>query len=100
RAIREINLLKGKDDLIYAESPLVFFETLYYSRSKDQVYLYNHHNSPFPWYLGEGIFSPRQNAASFPSYPVRAFVIHENGTFSVAYHMPVTQFSQTPKRSL
>ena len=90
RAIREVNFLKGKDDLIYAESPLVYFETLYYSRNRQQVYLYNHHNSPFPWYLGEGIFSRERSAADFPSYPVRAFVIHENGTFSVAYRTPVT----------
>lgn len=89
--MREVNTLKSSADLIYAESPLVFFETLYYSGNRQQVFLYNPRGGIFPWYVGDTVFSPAQMADELPNYPQRAFIVRENGSFDVAYRAPLSR---------
>jgi len=83
--LTQINILKGPQDLIYADSPLIFFETVYYSRNRTQVFLYNPAGSTFPWYVGDIIFAPHQMVRELPVYPRRAFMVHENGNFEMVY---------------
>lgn len=90
KTVHEVNTLLAGGDLIYAQSPLVLFETLYYAEDPSRVYLYNPHQKPFPWYVGDSIFSPKYNASELPVYPSRAFLIKEDGTYSIEYQMPVT----------
>ncbi|MFC1626723.1 hypothetical protein ACFL1P_00800 [Patescibacteria group bacterium] len=91
-AIKQINSIKSNGDLIYAESPLVLFESIYYAHEKKDVFLYNPEDITFPWYVGDAMFSPSLNARTLPIYPSRAFIVKENGTYTVAYQMPVTFF--------
>ena len=88
--VYEVNSMLGKHDLIFVDSPLIFFETIYYSRDRNKVFLYNPQNSPFPWYVGDMIVSSSQMARNFPIYPARAFLIRENNTFDIHYQVPIS----------
>lgn len=92
--LQEVNALKGKNDVILAQSPLIFFETIYYATDRSRVFLYNPHGSPFPWYVGGVLVSDDQMAASLPVYPMRAFLVNEDGSFTIAYRTPVTSIAQ------
>lgn len=100
--IKEINALREKDDIVLVESPLVFFETIYYASNRNQVYLFNPNHSAFPWYVGEAIFSPSQMMDKLPVYPIRAFMIRADGTYTVAYLLPGDRRAAKPyfRRSL
>ncbi len=86
--IMEVNMLRDSDDVVFADSPLIFFETIYYSNDRKKVFLYNPSGSPFPWYVGDAIVSPSQITGDLPSYPIRAFVIHQDGRYDIAYRAP------------
>ena len=94
--LREINMLMSDNDVVYAESPLIFFESIYYSKNRNNVYLYNPNNSPFPWYVGDVIVSQKQMAYDLPIYPNRAFLIHENGTYDVVYGIRASHIPANP----
>lgn len=83
--LRQVSAIKGKQDVIMVDNPLIFFETIYYSTDKNRVYLYNPDNNPFPWYVGDVLVSPHQMAAEYPPYPIRAFMIHFDGSFDVVF---------------
>lgn len=87
--IQEVNALKGKDDVILAQSPLIFFETIYYADKGSRVFLYNPQNSPFPWYVGGVLVSESQMATDVPVYPARAFVVAQDGSFTISYRAPI-----------
>lgn len=89
-----VNALIGQNDVIYAQSPLVFFESIYYSSDRSRVFLYNPYNVAFPWYVGDIIVSPENMAQDLPMYPTRAFLIHENGTFTITYRAPIAQIEE------
>ncbi len=96
--LTQINTLLGKNDVILVDSPLVFFESIYYSTDPSRVFLYNPHRGAFPWYVGDIIVSPSQIVFDLPLYPVRAFLVHEDGTFNVAYNTSVTYRPQAKKK--
>ncbi len=81
----QINMLKSPTDVTIADNPLIFFETVYYSNDRRHVYLYNPGNNPFPWYVGGVLVSPNQMATDYPPYPIRAFMVHADGTFNVVF---------------
>jgi hypothetical protein len=83
--IFQVNALMGRRDVILANSPLVLFESTYYSRDRSRVYLYNPNRVPFPWYVGGGIVSPKQIVADLPPYPIRAFIINADGSYEMTY---------------
>lgn len=83
--ITQVNALRTPQDSVFATSSLVFFETLYYSTDRKNVYLYNPEGSPFPWYVGDAAFSSSYMITDLPVYPRRAFLIRQDGTFSIAY---------------
>lgn len=86
--IQEVNALKGKDDVILAQSPLIFFETIYYADKGSRVFLYNPQKSPFPWYVGGVLVTEGQMVSDLPVYPTRAFLVAEDGSFSISYRIP------------
>ena len=88
--ISQVNVLMGKQDVILAESPLVLFESTYYSSNRSRVYLYNPERIPFPWYVGGIIVSPKQIVADLPPYPIRAFIIKTDGSYEMTYSIDVT----------
>ena len=85
KTLMEVNVLRGKQDIIVAASPLVFFESIYYSGDSKRVFLYNPSNIAFPAYVGDALITPAQMIRDFPTYPTRAFLIHEDGTFEITY---------------
>ena len=87
--LKQINAVKTKTDVVIADSPLIFFETIYYSTDKNHIYLYNPDNNPFPWYVGDALVSPSQMVKDYPPYPIRAFMVHTNGTFDVVFRAPL-----------
>ncbi len=97
QTVKEINMVKKPQDMILVETPLLLFETIYYSDNRDIVRLYNPNNSPFPWYIGDAIFSPSQMVKDFPEFPLRAFFIHNDGTFSIQYHHTISGQTNSQK---
>ena len=85
KTLMEVNALAGKQDIIVAASPLVLFESIYYSKNPSRVFLYNPGNVAFPSYVGDALVTPAQMIREIPAYPVRAFLIHEDGTFEITY---------------
>ena len=85
RTLMEINTLARQGDVVLATSPLVLFESIYYSTNPSRVYLYNPSGSPFPWYVGDTIFDKNKVAVDLPPYPIQAFLVHEDGSYDVAY---------------
>ncbi len=87
--MRQVNTLKAPTDVIIADNPLILFETMYYAPKGTPVYLYNPSHTAFPWYVGDDLVNPDQMVDRFPSYPTRAFLVHQNGTFDVVYTAPI-----------
>ncbi len=83
--IQEIMALKSDRDIVLAETPLVLFETIYYSTNRNGVFLYNPDNVTVPWYIGDTIISSAMMTNVLPHYPTRAFLVREDGTFIVVY---------------
>lgn len=90
----QVNALKADRDIILAGSPLVFFETLYYARDPSRVFLYNPHNIPFPWYVGGILVPPGGMVQDLPVYPSRAFLVSEQGDFTITYRAPITTIAK------
>ncbi len=90
KTIREINAMAKAEDVLFAQSSLVFLETLYYSNNRSRVFFYDPDDSGFPWYVGSAVFSQAYVARKLPVYPARAFLVQENGTYSVVYRTAVT----------
>lgn len=70
-------------DVIYAETPLVYYESLYYAPPTTTVFLYNPHAITPPRYVGEVGMPPKIWATRFPDFPARGFMIQEDGNFRI-----------------
>lgn len=68
-------------DVIYAASPLVFYESLYYAPAETEVFLYNPLRIPMPRFVGSVGMPEDRWATEPPFYPKRAFLIQEDGTY-------------------
>ncbi len=93
RTIKEANAIRGANDVLFVTDPLIYFETVYYTKDRNHVYLYNPNHTPFPWYVGETAFSNSQMAYELPQYPKRAVMISPNLPLTISYEMtaPHTQ---------
>jgi len=89
KTLTDIMEIKQPVDAIYAEDAIIFLETLYYAKSTRDVRLYNPYEKPFPWYIGDAIFSPQYFISTLPTYPERAFLIKKNGSFVIGSVAPV-----------
>ncbi len=83
--IQEVNALARPDDVIFAESSLIFLETVYYAKDRNQVFFYDPNGNGFPWYVGAAVFSDAYVKKDFPVFPSRAFLISENGTYRIIF---------------
>lgn len=70
-------------DVIYAQTPLVYYETLYYAPLNTRVYLYNPNRQIPPRYVGSVGMPENTWASTFAKSPARTFVITENGEFVI-----------------
>lgn len=87
--LMQINSLVKDNDVILADNALIYLETLYYAKDRSRVYLYNPNHAPFPWYIGEALFSPSRMMDDYPLYPNHAYIVHGNASFDIAYRMPM-----------
>lgn len=87
--MREINTMVTDHDVIYADDPIIFLETLYYAHDRSRVYFYNPSGSVFPWFIGDAVLKQEQIVKEYPVYPSRTFVVHKDGTYSVVYSLPL-----------
>lgn len=94
----QINALRKGDDSILATSSLIYLESRYYAADRSRVFLYNPNNGVFPWYVGDAVVSPTDMVHDYPTYPSRAFLVAENGTYKIVYRMPVNQPSVPIKK--
>ncbi len=83
--VKEATIIQDDNDVIYATSPLIFFETAYYAKDRERVFLYNPEGNPFPWYVGEAAFLESQMAYDLPEYPNRAIMIYPNRSITISY---------------
>lgn len=83
--VHQAQAIAKNDDLLYVDSPLYLFETIYYATNPEKVYLYNPEGQPFPWYIGELAFDPRKMRHNLPHSPQRAIRIHNDLTISITY---------------
>ncbi len=77
-----IPLLKP-NDAVYAQTPLVYYESLYYTPDTYPVYLWNPNSiKPFRYVGGVGMPSSVW-VNNYPVFPNRAFVIAEDGSYQI-----------------
>jgi|SRR3989344_3704362 len=81
-AFAEISMLLKSGDSVYAASPLIYYEALYYV-SKAPVFLYNPDGISMPRYVGSIGMPPDTWKSEFPRFPNRAFTIAENGSYTI-----------------
>ena len=96
--LTQVNALAKSSDVILADNALIYLETLYYAKNRSRVYLYNPNHEPFPWYIGEALMTPSRMTDTYPMYPSRAFIVHQDATFDVAYRLPVNSIVAEPKK--
>jgi len=87
--MKEINNLMGPKDVIFADDPLILFETTYYAKNRASVYFYDPSGNAFPWYIGDAIVDTTHIVKNYPLYPNRAFVLHRDGTYTMEYTLPL-----------
>lgn len=75
--------LIDQNTVIYAETPLVFYESLYYAPPKTNVYLYNPDRITPPRYVGSEGMPEEVWKDTFPVFPHKAVMIEEDGGFRV-----------------
>lgn len=92
KTFQEINLIRTEYDLVVASNPIIFMETLYYTKDKDSVRLYNPKHSLFPWYIGITVYSPSYEITTLPVYPNKAFLVSADGdTYTIQYKLSEDQ---------
>ncbi len=87
RTFQELPFILNSTDVIYAASPLVFYETLYYRPQNTQVFLYNPTSQVPPRYVGSVGMPENLWAKTYPIYPKRAVMVQEDGTFTITSTM-------------
>ncbi len=89
--LQEINAMTNEQDVVFADDPIIFLETLYYAKNRSRVYFYNPTGAVFPWFIGDALVEQEHVVSEFPTYPSRTFVVHKDGTYSIMYSLPLTQ---------
>ncbi|RJR16471.1 hypothetical protein C4579_00250, partial [Candidatus Microgenomates bacterium] len=79
----EIAARVTSNDVIYADGPLIYYESRYYAPKNVPVFLYNPDKIVMPAFVG-GVGMPQETwAVAFPNLPQRAFLVHEDGSYEV-----------------
>lgn len=87
---KEVNSFAGQSQ-VYANTPLVFFESVYYFQNPQNVYLYNPDHIPLPVYVGAVLIPQSIHKDSFPEYPQKTIMIYEDGHYEVFSELPSIQ---------
>ncbi len=96
--LTQVNALVKPSDVILADNPLIYLETEFYAQNRSQVYIYDPGHQSFPWYIGGSVIDPSRLIDEYPTYPARAFIVHGDATFDIAYRLPVGTKAVSPKK--
>ena len=81
KALREIQVIANKKDLIYTND-LDFFTVQYYL-NKNKVYIYGKSYKDIPAYNGKILILEERIASNLPFYPQKAFILNPNGQYTI-----------------
>ncbi|MBI2029763.1 glycosyltransferase family 39 protein [Candidatus Gottesmanbacteria bacterium] len=87
-AFAQINTIANEEDFVYANTPLVFFESVYYYKNPTKVYLFNPQHIILPNYLAIVLIPNKVHKDFFPKYPARTFMIYEDGHYEIFSGFP------------
>jgi hypothetical protein len=88
--ILQVNALMNTHDVLLVDNALTLYEAMYYTHDPSRVYWYNPQEYTFPWYVGDVLFTQKQSVNEIPPYPIRAFVVHMDGSYDVAFSSKIT----------
>jgi len=86
--VSTINAIKKPSDFIYVDDPIVFMETLYYTKDTSKFRYYNPTHQPFPWFIGDTIVKKEHMTDVIPVYPIKAYIVGKDGSVSVVSEAP------------
>lgn len=81
KALKEIQVLASKKDLIYTDD-LDFFTAKYYLKN-NEVFIYGKSFKDIPTYNGKILISEENVAIGLPFYPQKAFIFKSNGQYTI-----------------
>lgn len=79
----DIKSRANEGDLVYATSPLVYFESVYYFGDESRVFLYNPDMVKLPGYLGNILMPESKYRAVFPPLNGQVFLVNDDASFSI-----------------
>ncbi len=82
KTIEEIKSISGKTDLLYVTDELDYFVAKYYFDEK-RVYIFQKNYQEIPQYVGKVLIPPEQITFKLPIYPQKAFVLKNDGSYSI-----------------
>jgi len=82
KALKEIQIIAGKNDLIYTND-LDFFTAQYYF-DENRVFIYGKSYKEIPTYNGKTLISNEKVASTLPFYPQKAFILKSNGDYTIS----------------
>lgn len=82
QVIKEIKYLAKPNDLIYVTNELHYHVVQYYF-DENRVFIYQKSYEEIPQYVGKILILKSSIVKSLPTYPTKAFVLHDNLTYSI-----------------
>ncbi|MDO8497989.1 MAG: glycosyltransferase family 39 protein [bacterium] len=82
KVLQEIKYLAHDNDILYVENELDYFLGEYYFQ-EDKVFIYNKTYEELRFYIGKILIPKDHVTSALPSYPQRAFVLRQNGTYQI-----------------
>ena len=70
------------NDVIYVTNELDFHVAEYYLPTK-KVHIYKKKYDDLPWYIGKVLIDRQAIKETLPIYPTRAFIVNEDGSFTI-----------------
>ncbi|MEN9328509.1 MAG: putative rane protein [Candidatus Parcubacteria bacterium] len=80
--IAEMKSIANKNDVLYVTDVLQFHVAQYYF-DKDKVYIFNKSYNEIPRYVGKILIPADRTTTQLPIYPVKAFVLYEDGHYDI-----------------
>lgn len=83
RTFEEIIPRLNPGDEVYAQTPLVYYESVYYTPQQFPVYLWNPNKITPPRFVGSVGMPESVWVAAYPQFPNRAFVVQEDASYQI-----------------
>lgn len=77
-----INNEMGKNDVVYVTHEYDFHPAEYYLPTK-KIYLYKKKYEELPWFVGKVLMDKQAFKDTLPQYPIRAFIVNNDGSYSI-----------------